>query len=52
MTKGERILALIPKLNELDEKNLNTVIKVADACNIIQVLNKAELKNIKKIVNC
>lgn len=52
MTKSERILALIPKLRELDEKNLSTVIKVADACSVIQVLNKAEVNNIKKIVNC
>jgi hypothetical protein len=50
MTKSERILNFIPKLNELDESNLNTVIKVADACSIMQLLHKVDTQNLKKMV--
>ncbi len=51
MTKSERILSIITKLNELDENNLDTVIKVTEACNIIQLLHNTDIQNIKKIVN-
>lgn len=51
MSKGERILQLIPKLIELDEKKLNTVIRFTDACSMIQAVSKTDSKNIKKIVN-
>lgn len=51
MTKSERILKIIPKLNELTDSDLNTVIKVAEACNIMQLLKTLDSKNIKRIVN-
>lgn len=50
-TKNERVLALALKLKELDEKKLNTVATVVDACSIIQTLDRVDISDIKRVVN-